>query len=99
MNNASITYKWCHFNNHEDVHQKCKIQVSTIYPNANLCIKRCTPFIEIDDKGGEISTKILREVGFGHECGQRGSNIEEWKNVRGSKFLDKRSTQVGGSSS
>jgi hypothetical protein len=25
---------------------------------ATLCIKRCTPFIEIDDIGGELSTKI-----------------------------------------
>ena len=28
--------------------------------------------MEIDDKGGEISTKILREFGFGHGYGQRG---------------------------
>jgi hypothetical protein len=38
--------------------------------------------------------KVLWEVGFGHGHGQRGSNIEE-----GSKFMDKRSTQVGGASS
>ena len=42
------------FQQSSDVHKKCKIQVSTIYPNATLCIKICTPFIEIDDKGGEI---------------------------------------------
>jgi hypothetical protein len=47
-------HKWCHSNIFGSVHKKCKIQVSTIYPNATLCIERCTPFIEIDDKGGEV---------------------------------------------
>ena len=37
--------------------------------------------MEINDKGEEISTKILREVGFGHRHGQRGSNIEEWRMI------------------
>jgi hypothetical protein len=36
----------------------------------------------INDKGGEISIKILREVGFGHGLGQRGSNIEEWRRIK-----------------
>ena len=27
-------------------------------PSTTLCIKWCTPFMEIDDKGGEIGTKI-----------------------------------------
>ena len=53
--------------------------------------------MEIDDKGREIETKILREVGFGHGHRQRGSNIEEWRRIK--KFLDKRSTQIGGASS
>ena len=52
--------------------------------NATLCIKRGIPFMEIDDKGGEISTKILREVGFGHGHGQRGRNIEEWQRIKNS---------------
>ena len=34
---------------------------------------------------------------FGHGHGQRGSNIK--MNQEGSKFLDKRRTQVGGPSS
>ena len=38
--------------------------------------------MEIDDKGGEISTNILIEVGFGHEYGQRGSNIEELRRIK-----------------
>ena len=40
--------------------------------------KRSTPFMEIDDKGGEIGTKYVNasrgEVVVGH--GQRGSSIE-----------------------
>jgi hypothetical protein len=67
----------CLKSNTSDVHKKCKIQVSTTISSATLCIKRCTPFAEIDDKGGEISIKILWEVGFGYGYGQRGSNIEE----------------------
>jgi hypothetical protein len=43
---------------------------------------RCTLFKEIDDKGGEISTKISWEVGFGHGYGQRGSNIEEYEEIK-----------------
>ena len=56
---------------HGDVHQKCKIQASTIYPNAILChneihtfqlvsidLISIIPFMEIDDKGGEVGTKI-----------------------------------------
>ena len=31
---------------------------------------------------GEINTKILREVGFGHEYGQRRSNIEELRRIK-----------------
>ena len=38
--------------------------------------------MEIDDKWGEISTKILREVGFGYKYGQRGSNIEEYERIK-----------------
>ena len=44
---------------------------------------RSTPFMEIDDKGGEISAKISWEVGFGHEYGQRrGSNIEKLRRIK-----------------
>jgi len=74
---VSFQHMWC-------CPSKCKIQVSTIYPNATLCIKRSTPFIEVDDKGGNISTNILREVGFGHEYGQRESNIEDLRRIKNS---------------
>ena len=62
--------------------------------------------MEIDDKGGEI---VQRYESFGRDWDkditigvldmdnrQRGSNIEE---KDGSQFLDKKSTQVGGTSS
>ena len=52
-------------------------------PIATLCIKRCIPFMKIDDKGGEISTKILWEVRFGHGHRQRGSN-EECERIKNS---------------
>jgi hypothetical protein len=38
--------------------------------------------MEIDDKGGEISTKISWEVGFGHGYGQRRNNIEELRRIK-----------------
>jgi hypothetical protein len=57
---------------------------------------RSTPFMEIDDKGGRSWNKDIYaswgEVEVGHGHGPRGSKIGECK---GSKFLDKRCTQVG----
>ena len=52
--------------------------------------------MEIDDKGGEISTKILWEVGFGHGHGQRGSNIEEkrWIIILGQKKHTSRGSKL-----
>jgi hypothetical protein len=43
---------------------KIKIQVSTIYPNASLCINEKHTFMEIDDKGGEI---VQRYKSFGRD--------------------------------
>ena len=74
--------KWCNSNTFVGVHKNARFKCQPSLPRATLCIKRCTPFMEIDDKGGEISTKILREVGFGHGHGQRGSNIEEWRRIK-----------------
>ena len=77
-----------------------KIQVSAIYPNATLCIKRCTPFMEIDDKGGEVGTKICKCImGRSRSWPDMDKERATLKNGEGSKFLDKRSTQVGGASS
>jgi hypothetical protein len=54
-----------------------KIQVSTIYPNASLCINEKHTFMEIDDKGGEIVQRYKnfwrhgdKEVEVGHGHGQ-----------------------------
>ena len=54
---------------------------------------RSTPFMEIDDKGGEIGQRYARfplgerllrgEIDdIGHGYGQRGSNIEECKGIK-----------------
>jgi hypothetical protein len=44
-------YKWCP--------SKMKIHVSTIStPMQGFASMRSTPFMEIDDKGGEVGTKI-----------------------------------------
>jgi phage-related protein len=40
--------------------------------------------MKIDDKGAEISIKILREVRFGDKYGQRRSNIEECERIKNS---------------
>ena len=67
-----VSQEQCHSNTYGDVHKKCKIQASTIYPNAILCHNKMhtfsisikwfnwyhMPFMEIDDKGGEVGTKI-----------------------------------------
>ena len=41
---SSTSYKWylqvVSFQQSSDVHQKCKIQASTIYPNASICINK-----------------------------------------------------------
>ena len=89
-------YKWCHSNICGIAHKKCKIQVSTIYPNATLCIKRCTPFIEIDDKGERLVQRYYRKLDLDMDMDKEGVTL---KKRDGSKFLDKRSTQVGGASS
>jgi hypothetical protein len=39
-------YEWCHSNICGGVHKKCKIQVSTIYPNAIHCINNRHTFCE-----------------------------------------------------
>jgi hypothetical protein len=65
---------------------------------------KSTPFMEIDDKGGEIVQRYesLRErlrwrsSYLDMDMDKEGSTL---KNREGSKFLDKRSTQVGGASS
>ena len=55
--------------------------------------------MEIDDKGGEVGTKICKCImgeGWKLDMDKEGATL---KNGEGLKFLDKRSTQVGGASS
>jgi uncharacterized pyridoxamine 5'-phosphate oxidase family protein len=77
-----------------------KTQDLTIYPNASLCINEKHTFLwKLMTKGKRLY-KDMKALG----------EIEVWiwtmdkdeatlKNVRGSKFLNKRSTQIGGASS
>ena len=56
---SGMSYKWylqvVSFQQSSDVYKKCKIQTSTIYPKMQTFVSmRSTPFMEIDDKGGEI---------------------------------------------
>jgi hypothetical protein len=50
-----VSQKWCHPNIDVNVHQICKIRVSTIYPNASLCInKKHTFFWKLMTKGERL---------------------------------------------
>ena len=56
---SGISYKWylqvVSFQQSSNVHQKCKIQVSIIYPKVHTFASIISiPFMEIDDKGGEV---------------------------------------------
>ena len=71
---SSTSYKWylqvVSFQQSSDAHQKYKIQVSTIYPKMhNFASMRRIPFMEIDDKGGEI---VQRYESFKIEIVQGG---------------------------
>ena len=91
---SGTSYKWylhvVSFQQSSDVHKKCKIQASTIYPKckplhqweAHLLWKLMTK--------GEILYKDMKsfgrdwdkEVEVGHGHGQRGSNIEEKRLIK-----------------
>jgi hypothetical protein len=87
-----VSQKWCHPNIGVNVHKKCTIQVSTIYPMLAFASIKSTPFMKINDKGGEIGQRYVwgrdcfgkdREIDdIGHGHGQRGSNIEECKEIK-----------------
>ena len=64
---SGTSYKWylqvVSFQQLSDVHKKCKIQTSTIYPKMHtFASMRSTPFMEIDDKGERLykDMKALR---------------------------------------
>ena len=71
---SGTSYKWylqeVSFQQSSDVHKKCKIQASTIYPQMHtIASMRSTPFMEINDKGGEI---VQRYESFKIEIVQGG---------------------------
>ena len=97
-------YKWCHSNNQVMSIKNARYKPQPSIQKQAFASMRSTPFIEIDAKGGEIVQRYEsfwkdwdKEVEFGHGHKQRGGAT--LKDVKGSKFLDKRSTQVGGASS
>ena len=64
------SYKWylqmVSFQQSSDVHKKCKIQASTIYPKMlTFASMKSTPFMEIDDKGGEIVQRYESLIEWG----------------------------------
>ena len=66
------SYKWylqvVSFQQSSDVHQKYKTQASTIYPKMHtLASIRSSPFMEIDDKGGEIVQRYESLIEWGRD--------------------------------
>jgi 4-aminobutyrate aminotransferase-like enzyme len=90
-------YKWCHSNICDDVHKNARFKCQPSTPMQSFVSIKSTHFMEIDDKGEKLEQRYLNaswgEVEIGHG---EGATL---KNGEGSKFLDKRSTQVGGASS
>ena len=69
---SGTSYKWylqmVSFQQSSDVHKKCKIQASTIYPKMHTFASiRSTPFMEIDDKGGEIVQRYESLIEWGRD--------------------------------
>ena len=89
-------YKWCHSNICGGVHKNARFKCQPSTPMQSFPSMRSTPFMEIDDKGGEIETKILQMGIWTWTMDKEGATLRNWE---GSKFLDKRSTQAGGASS
>jgi len=74
-----------------------KCQPST--PMHSFVSMRYTSFMEIDDKGGEVRTNICKCImgkKWKLDMDKEGATL---KNREGSKFFNKRSTQVEGASS
>ena len=57
------SYTWCLKSYTGGAHKNTGFKCQPSIPRATFCIKRYTPFVEIDDKGEEIETKIL-QLGF-----------------------------------
>ena len=105
------SYTWCLKSYTRGVHKKWSFKCQPSTPIQAFASMRSTPFMEIDDKGGEIVQRYesLRERlrrrsrSWTQTWTKREQHWRMWgdqgatlQNMRGSKFLDKRSTQVGG---
>ena len=114
----NTSYKWylqvVSFQQSSDVHQKYKIQTSTIYPKMHTFASiRSTPFMELMTKGERLY-KDMKAFIRGRDKLCKGRD-KIWKLKRldmnmdkegatlkkrdGSKILDKRCIQIGGASS
>jgi hypothetical protein len=71
-----------------------KCQPST--PMQSFISIRYTLFIEIDDKGERLVQRYHGKLDLDMDMDKEGATL---KNMKKSKFLGKRSTQVGGASS
>ena len=76
------------------VHKNARFKPQPSTPMWALASMRSTPFMEIEDKGGEIVQRYKNfgrdwdkevEVGHGHE--QRVNNIEEYERIKRIKIL------------
>ena len=83
------SYTWCLKSYTSGVHQKWRFKCQPSTPLQAFASMGSTPFMEIDDKGGEIVQRYEsfgkdwdKEVEVGHGHGQRGSNIEECDGIK-----------------
>ena len=53
-------YKWCHSNICGGVHKNARFKCQPSTPMQSFVSIRSTPFIEIDDEGGGVETKICK---------------------------------------
>ena len=94
---TSGIYKWWHSNNQVMSIKNAKFKPQPSTPNTNLCINEKHTFYGNWWQRGRDCTKIWKLwERLEMDMYKEGATL---KNVKGSKFLDKRSTQVGGASS
>jgi hypothetical protein len=87
-----VSQKWCHPNIGVNVHKNARFKSQPSTPMLAFASIRSTPFMKINDKGGEIGQRYVwgrdcfgkdREIDdIRHGHGQRGSNIEEYKGIK-----------------
>ena len=60
---TSGIYKWCHSNNQEMSIKNARFKPQPSTPMQPFASMRSTPFMEIDDKGGEIVQRYVSFLG------------------------------------